>query len=137
MRSFLRIWSHLLKKPLIETFIYCEMVVAVIQPMLLSSQSVFPTITTITFIVTAFATAVTFTTKIITTTTVTIITTATTVVIIFNPIITRSTVANNSNNKTHNDQKQPSRDVLGKRCSEKCSKLTGEHLCRSVISIKL
>ena len=73
MRSFLRIWSHLLKKPLIETFIYCEMVVAVIQPMLLSSQSVFPTITTITFIVTAFATAVTFTTKIITTTTVIIL----------------------------------------------------------------
>ena len=34
-------------------------------------------------------------------------------------------------------QKQPSRGVLSKRCSETCSKFTGEHPCRSVISIKL
>ena len=34
-------------------------------------------------------------------------------------------------------QKQPSRDVLKKRCSTICSKFTGEHPCRSVISIKL
>ena len=34
-------------------------------------------------------------------------------------------------------QKQPSRDVLRKRCSENMSKFTGEHPSRSVISIKL
>ena len=34
-------------------------------------------------------------------------------------------------------QKQPSRGVLRKRCSEKCSKFTGEEPCGSVISIKL
>ena len=34
-------------------------------------------------------------------------------------------------------QKQPSRGVLSKRCSENCSKFTGEHPCQSVISIKL
>ena len=36
-----------------------------------------------------------------------------------------------------NVQKQPPRGVLRKRCSEICSKFTGEHPCRSVISIKL
>ena len=35
------------------------------------------------------------------------------------------------------NQKQPSRDVLKKRCSEICSKFTRENPCRSVISIKL
>ena len=34
-------------------------------------------------------------------------------------------------------QKQPTRGVLKKRCSEIYSKFTGEHSCRSVISIKL
>ena len=34
-------------------------------------------------------------------------------------------------------QKQSSRNVLRKRCSKICSKFTGEHPCRSVISIKL
>ena len=34
-------------------------------------------------------------------------------------------------------QKQPSRGVLRKRCSENSSKFTGEHPCRSAISIKL
>ena len=34
-------------------------------------------------------------------------------------------------------QKQPYRGVLKKRCSEKCSKFTGEHSCWSAISIKL
>ena len=40
--------------------------------------------------------------------------------------------------KNINLQKQPTVDVLIKRCSERiCSNLTGEHLCRSIISIKL
>ena len=40
--------------------------------------------------------------------------------------------------KVKNFQKQPSRDVLIKRCSENYSKFTGEeHPCRSVISVKL
>ena len=34
-------------------------------------------------------------------------------------------------------QKQPSRGVLRKRCSENMQKFTGEHQCRSAISIKL
>ena len=34
-------------------------------------------------------------------------------------------------------QNQPSRGVLGKRCQKICSKSTGEHLCQSLISIKL
>ena len=34
-------------------------------------------------------------------------------------------------------QKQPPRDVLSKRCFENIHKFTGEHPCRSVISIKL
>ena len=28
IRSFLRIWSHLLKKPLMENFIFCAVIVA-------------------------------------------------------------------------------------------------------------
>ena len=36
-----------------------------------------------------------------------------------------------------NLQKQPYRGVLRKWCSEICSKFTGKHPCRSVISIKL
>ena len=36
-----------------------------------------------------------------------------------------------------NYQKQPPRGVPRKRCAEKCSKFTGEHQCRSAISIKL
>ena len=34
-------------------------------------------------------------------------------------------------------QKQPFRGVLKNRCSQICSKFTGEHPCRSVISMKL
>ena len=34
-------------------------------------------------------------------------------------------------------QKQPTRGVFWKRCSEICSKSTGEYSCRSAISIKL
>ena len=34
-------------------------------------------------------------------------------------------------------QKQPTRVVLRKKCSENCIKFTGEHPCRSAISIKL
>ena len=34
-------------------------------------------------------------------------------------------------------QKYPSRGVLIARCSEICTKFTGEHPCRSVISINL
>ena len=34
-------------------------------------------------------------------------------------------------------QKQPPRDVLGKRCSEKCSNFTEDYPCQSAISIKL
>ena len=37
----------------------------------------------------------------------------------------------------YNIQKKPPTGVPRKSCSEKCSKFTGEHLCRSVISIKL
>ena len=44
--------------------------------------------------------------------------------------------ANTHLNRNHKQQKQPSRVVLKKRCSEKCSKLAGEHSCRSMISIK-
>ena len=36
-----------------------------------------------------------------------------------------------------NLQKQPSRGVLRKRCSENMQQITGEHPCWSVISIKL
>ena len=34
-------------------------------------------------------------------------------------------------------QKQPSRGVLRRRCSDICSKFKGEHPCRSAISINL
>ena len=34
-------------------------------------------------------------------------------------------------------QKQSLKGVLRKRCSETCKKFTGEHPCRSVISVKL
>ena len=47
--------------------------------------------------------------------------------------------ANTHLNRNQKQQKQSCsefRVVLKKRCSEKCSKLAGEHSCRSVISIK-
>ena len=34
-------------------------------------------------------------------------------------------------------QKQPPRDVPKKKCSEICSKFTGEHPCKSMVSVKL
>ena len=49
---------------------------------------------------------------------------------------TRSNTLSERNNK-RTKQKQPSTGVLRESCSEKCSKFTGEHLCRSVILIKM
>ena len=48
-----------------------------------------------------------------------------------------SEVRQKQRNQSLNIQEQSFKGVLIKRCSEICSKFTGKHLCRSVISMQM